>query len=905
MSREIDRRDFTQNKVTPARQEALDTLAAGVSEELPGRQRIRIAGWDPVTGNPAAVVTEASPPEKGDYVRRAMEHMQGIRSVLTLNAAESPEYLPDPNVQQTSSGAVAVHLQQYYRQIPIFQASETVRFAPDGALTETAGSSISVTRQYEVDPRLSARAAVLAAAQHIAAPDADELDAVDPFGEPLAPAPVDLAGWEPQVVAAFLDQPEQPTVIAAGPFAENIKASLIWFPLGDEMRLSWEVILTMPAHQGQYRTLVDAANGEILYCRQLMRSLLGGASASGVGTASGAAAAPARGSVYLVDGSQPRQLVDFPRPWDSYGLPVPPDLPLPAPDPWVETDATTGNSTFARLGEGGPPYRGQLQAGGLVFDPPDPAGDEQKVLNIFYYNCFMHDFFYLLGFREADGNFQQDNFNRGGAPSDRVDAIAHPGAVWGTANMYTPVDGMHPIMNMGLVTSTGRHTAFDSTVVFHEFMHGVTNRLVGGPMNSRALDAPQSGGMGEGWGDYIACTINNSTVVGAWVVNRQGGIRAFPYTSSFPDHFGMLGSGRHNEVHNIGEIWCAALLEMNRQIGAVLGVQLVVDALKLSPANPSFLEMRDAILQALDHKRDARQLSAEEHQQARRGVWQAFSKFGMGPAARSNGASLSGISADFSLPEEPGGQAVRLQVEPNLEIPDRNPSGVASEIAVTQAARIGRLDVFVDIEHTYIGDLQVTLAPPGGPPILLHDRSGASAQNLVRTYTSLNTPSLAELHGREAQGAWLLRVADLAARDTGRLLSWGMELDLQASEQVFQGEAAPGLAIPDRDPAGISSAISLTGVGEVRSLRLEVDITHTYIGDLVVGLVAPSGRRAMLHNREGGSQDNLIAVYTAENTPDLAALAGEPAQGSWILVVSDLAGRDVGKLNRWSIALTL
>lgn len=904
MGREIDRRDFTQNKVTPARREALETLAAGVSDELPGRQRIRIGGLDPVTGNPAAVITESAMPEKGDYIRRAMEHMQGIRSVLTLGAAEIPEYQPDPNVQQTSSGAVAVHLQQYYRQIPIFQASETVRFAPDGALTETTGSSVSVTRQYDVDPRLSARAAVLAAARHVAAPDSDEMDATDPFGEPLAPAPVDLTGWEPQVVAAFPDQPEQPTVIAAGPFAENIKASLVWFPLGDEMRLSWEVILTMPAHQGQYRTLVDAANGEILYCRQLMRTLLGGSAASGVNTAT-SAAVPARGSVYLVDGSQPRQMVAFPRPWDSYGLPVPPDFPLPAPDPWVEADATTGNSTFARLGEAGPPYRGQLQAGGLVFDPPDPAGDEQKVLNIFYYNCFMHDFFYLPGFREADGNFQQDNFNRGGAPSDRVEAIAHPGPVWGTANMYTPVDGMHPVMNMGLVSSTGRHTAFDSSVVFHEFMHGVTNRLVGGPMNSRALDAPQSGGMGEGWGDYIACTINNSTTVGAWVVNSPGGIRAFPYDSSFPDHFGMLGRGRYSEVHNIGEIWCAALLEMNRQIGAVLGVQLVVDALKLSPANPSFLDMRDAILQALDHMRDARQLSAEEHQQARLGIWQAFSKFGMGPAARSNGASLSGIVADFNLPEEPGGETLRLQVEPNLEIPDRTASGVASELTVSQAGQIGRLDVFVDIEHTYIGDLQVTLSPPDGPPVLLHDRSGASADNLVRTYTSLTTPALAELHGRQAQGVWVLRVADLAARDTGRLRSWGMELELETSQQVLQGEAAPGLAIPDHDPAGIASTIALDGEGEVRSLRLRVDITHTYIGDLVVSLVAPSGRRAVLHNRDGGGQDNLIAEYSAQTTPGLAALVGEPAQGNWVLVVSDLAGRDVGKLNRWSLEVTL
>ena len=110
--------------------------------------------------------------------------------------------------------------------------------------------------------------------------------------------------------------------------------------------------------------------------------------------------------------------------------------------------------------------------------------------------------------------------------------------------MATLVDGRSPVMKMGPV-GTNRHTAFDSTVVFHEFMHGVTNRLVGGPMNERALDDPQSGGMGEGWGDYVACTIHDTTVVGAWVVDDPGGIRGFAYDSNFPDNFADLGTGRY------------------------------------------------------------------------------------------------------------------------------------------------------------------------------------------------------------------------------------------------------------------------------------------------------------------------------------------------------------------------
>jgi extracellular elastinolytic metalloproteinase len=176
-------------------------------------------------------------------------------------------------------------------------------------------------------------------------------------------------------------------------------------------------------------------------------------------------------------------------------------------------------------------------------------------------------------------------------------------------------------------------------------------------MDDQALEAPQSGGMGEGWGDYVACTINESTVVGAWVVNNPGGIRGFPYDAEFPNNFGELGTGRFARlpngdipVHNIGEIWCATLLEMNRRLGRLPGLQLVVDALKLAPANPSFLDMRDAILRAADDLRMAGGLDDAEHTAARQGIWGAFAKFGMGPGARSNGAQLSGIAADFTVP---------------------------------------------------------------------------------------------------------------------------------------------------------------------------------------------------------------------------------------------------------------
>ncbi len=893
MSREVDRRDFSVNRVTPAREAEMQSRAAEASDRLPGEHTVDVVSFSAATGNPARVASRAAPAERGDYVRRALNHVQNIVGALGFAPVQPPEFVADPHAQTASSGAVTVHLQQQYKGISIFDAAQAVRFAPDGTLTETAGNSITVEGDLDVAPALSVRQAVLKAAAHVAVPDEDEQGATDEFGEPLTFTSVDLTGFEAKVVATFPDMPSQSTVIEAGPFAEPIKANLLWFPLDNNLRLTWEVVITLPRHEGQYRTLVDAEAGEILYCRQLMKTAL------------------ARGNVYRVDGGQPRQMTDFPLPLQTYDLPVPNDLPSGFPDHWVAANQSVGNSVNAHLDDFGVTIEGQMRDGVLTFDPADPTGDDQKVLNIFYYNCFMHDFFYLLGFREADGNFQQNNFERGGAPTDPVDARSFSGAVFGTASMATPIDGTNPVMRMGLVTSTDRHTAFDSSVVFHEFTHGVTNRLVGGPMNARALEALQSGGMGEGWSDYIACSINDTTVVGAWVVNRPNGIRGFPYDSNFPDNFGDLGQGRYTEVHNIGEIWCATLLEMNRQIGKVLGVQLVVDALKLSPANPSLLDMRDAILLALDNKLAAGQLSGDEHPSARRGIWTAFAHFGMGPNARSNGASLSGIVADFNLPpdlEPPeAGPVIEVSVEPNLAIPDNQSTGVTSTLNVQQPGKITHLTVSVDIEHTYIGDLQVSLISPGGRTVILHNRSGASTDNISKSYSSDDTPALASLLGEQVQGDWTLKIADLARLDVGTLRRWGLDAyaELEAGPKTVQGEVAPGQTIPDNDPTGISSAIAIDQSGLAQEVSLSLDITHTYIGDLRVELIAPAGQQVMVHNRSGGSRDNLITTYDPTSTPALAALKGQSIRGNWILRVTDLAGRDVGKLNKWSLTLTL
>lgn len=893
MGREIDRRDFRIDRASAARESELHSEAERASDALPAAHRVHIERFGKALGNPTRVVSEAAPAELGKYVARAKNHLQSIRRVLGLTSSQPVEYIPDKDYQTTSDGAVAVHLQQAYKGLKIFEATQVVRFKPDGALADTLGETANVDQELDLSPRVSINEAVLKAAAHVAAPGGDEQQ-VDPFGEPMRYSRIDMTGIGLKVLKTISDGPDQATYFEPGPFEDKIKASLILFPLNGDLRLAWEVMLSLPDAEGQYRTMIDADDGSVLYCRQLMQWIAG------------------RGNVYQVDGSENRRMIDFPRPLIDYGLPIPDDLPAEMPDDWINETSSEGNNVRAHLGTSGPTIEGNGQSGLVSFDPVLATGDDQKVLNIFYYNAYMHDFFYLLGFREQDGNFQGGNLGRGGAESDRVDARAHSGSVFGTANMATPIDGLNPVMNMGLVSSTNRHTAFDSSVVFHEFMHGVTNRLVGGPANSSALEPPQSGGMGEGWGDYIACTINQDDTVGSWVTDRALGIRGFRYDSNFPDHFGDLGTGRYDEVHNIGEIWCATLLDMNRRIGSVLGVQLVVDALKLSPASPSFLDMRDAILVALDNRFAANIIDANEHADTRRAIWATFASFGMGPNASSNGASLSGIVADFNLPAEPGpvpapdpAPGGAIVVTPDLPIPDAQPAGVFSSLTFPGNGAVASVVVTLDILHTYIGDLRVSLTSPAGATVQLHSQAGGSSDDLVQTYTVADTPGLASFVGQPSQGSWTLNVADLVGQDVGTLREWSLDIATDTTEGIVRGRATPNLSIPDFSDTGVRNAIAIQHDGVLQRISVDVTIKHTYIGDLQVSLTAPNGAVAVLHDKTGGSADNLVRTYTSEDTTSLQSLQGSVVRGNWTLHVVDSARRDIGTLEQWGIEIEL
>ena len=640
MARQLDKRDFSYVAVPEA------GGADGGRGAVADRPEV-----DPFTGSIRKLEVDTAGFAEQSTRLKAME-LAREASVQAPGFIESEpaEFGLPQDVTTTSAGAEIVHLQQLHRGIPVFQSGRTVHFRPGGQAAVT-GAAVEALGETESEPSLDARGAVIAAATFVAeGDDEDSTEETDGFGSPRAVA-IELPDDFQPVQTATFDLPAQPTTFLAEPFEGPIKASLVYLYMGPEVRLTWQVELVFPDAAADYAVLVAAGENnpsEILYAADRVCHLLGMCEVH--------AHNPERSA---------RASADFPLP--AGALPGTLNQAPPAQH-WIgDQPDTSGNNVVCR-GEVQGLVSGVLDGDVVRFGPFDAASDEDHVAHTFYHCNVMHDFFEALGFDEASGNFQLANLSGAPGGGDPVQAIVFEGAVQGTASMATPPDGQSPTMRMGLVAGTNRHTALDSEVVFHEFTHGVTNRLVGGRLDQNSLGQPQSRGMGEGWSDYFALTFHNvlvdndKTVVGDWVIKNPSGIRKFPYNNSFPDGFSALGTGRYmGGPHAIGEIWCATLTKATRDLAASLNDkpracaiawQSVVDGLKVTAANPSFLDARDAIVDAIEDLHAGGLITEDEHRKTRQAFWKAFAHFEMGNNATSQGASLIGIVGDDTLPPE-------------------------------------------------------------------------------------------------------------------------------------------------------------------------------------------------------------------------------------------------------------
>ncbi|HEX7844053.1 MAG TPA: M36 family metallopeptidase [Kofleriaceae bacterium] len=398
------------------------------------------------------------------------------------------------------------------------------------------------------------------------------------------------------------------------------------------------------------------------------------------------------------------------------------------------------------------------------------------VANAFFLVNDYHDRTYRLGFTEASGNFQTNNFGKGGAQNDPVNVDAQDGSGTNNANFSTPTDGSRPRMQMFLFSlkngagGVRQDGDFDPSVIYHENTHGLSNRLVGGG-STGCLGGIQSGGMGEGWGDFMGSSFLNNPVVGAYVTgNATVGIRKASMANS-PFTYANIKDGTMTEVHNAGEIWAATLWDVRKLVGAAVVEQLVVSGMKLTPCNPTMLNARDAIIQA-----DAN-INAGAN---RCKLWTAFAGRQMGTGASSaNANSTSTIVLSTAVPTDCAGGGTGTtrnftSTDVPKSIPDNNATGVRSNISVTPTGLdIQRVTVDTNITHTFRGDLVIQVIAPNGQTATLSNRAGGSADNFVAT--GLDITSSFTL-GSAASGTWQLFVRDLAAVDVGTINSFALHI---------------------------------------------------------------------------------------------------------------------------------
>lgn len=346
---------------------------------------------------------------------------------------------------------------------------------------------------------------------------------------------------------------------------------------------------------------------------------------------------------------------------------------------------TRGNNVFAQEDANADDAGGARPDGGssLNFDFPIDLTKAPSTyvsaatVNLFYLNNIIHDIHARYGFDAASGNFQRNNYGQGGLGNDQVFADAQDGSGVDNANFATPPDGQSGRMQMyGFdLTTPGRDGDLDSEIVIHEYGHGVSTRLTGGPANSASLQALQSAAMGEGWGDFWALMFtqrptdaqNDAYPSGNYVLGQTAsgpGIRQFPYSfdlSIDPHNYGDFNTD--NEAHDGGEIWASTLWDINWLLidkygfdadlytgtkGNERALSLVMEALKIQPANPSMLDARDAILAA------DRLLYGGVDQYE---LWQAFARRGMGFSASDGGSADSATVIPASdIPATPKGE---------------------------------------------------------------------------------------------------------------------------------------------------------------------------------------------------------------------------------------------------------
>jgi hypothetical protein len=599
---------------------------------------------------------------------------------LTPNQVAGLELVAD---YENPAGNMAwVEFEQRINGLPVFRGLIRGGFTARGELARSTGqlASYSDGGSFAVTPSYGAAEAVSRAAASV--------------------------GWfAPANALAQTGVDRGKVTIARGPMADDASAWLMYFPLAPGVaRLAW--CTEIWGDPDAYMVVLDADTSTVLFRKNLTNFQTQAATYRVYTEDSPAPMSPSttlpgsgtqapfisRTSVTLI-GNEP------PTTFNNLG--------------WM-TDGvnggngfTDGNNVEAGLDRDGvngvdAPIDGASRVFDFAFNPAvdEPLAGSPPINNYqrgeatdaFYWTNLYHDRLYLLGFTEVARNFQNDNFGRGGAQADRIRAELQDSSGTNNANFSTLSDGNRGRMQMFIFPgpTPDRSSGLDHDILLHELTHGTSNRLHN---NASGLQTTFAASMGEGWSDFYARALlstaaedpNGIYAAAAWSTfqllgltdNYYYGIRRFPYAVKTnvgangkphnPLTFADVDATQINtsdgafarnpifgntafEVHNAGEIWCMALLEVRarfiNRLGFAVGnqriLQIVTDAMKLDPVNPHFLQGRDSILAAANAGGATVADIAD--------IWNGFATRGMGVSAQVLNAGTGSVIEAFDTP---------------------------------------------------------------------------------------------------------------------------------------------------------------------------------------------------------------------------------------------------------------
>lgn len=663
-----------------------------------------VVAVDPVTGTPRQVLRTdgtLTGPSGAPAAQIALDYVRAHRDVFRLTDADLAA-LGEPEVV-VSGGTRYLRWTQRHAGIPVTGAGLRAQVSSDGRLIAIQGAPLTDTAPAgAAAPRIGAATALQRARRDAGA-----------------------AGATPSV------RRTAPGARRTTTFADDSRARLAIFPTPDGNRLVWSLLADV-GPQEQFAYLVDATDGTVLKRTNLVRHL------SGHGTAW--SYAPSDGpNERMLDGYT-QELKPFEDDWilgggtrlagryahaysdvddnDRPGLaeevpsnettpPDPEDPEAPVLPVWNYpfTPVTTGFQCPT------PAYPCSWES--LAPGTWETNREQNAVQSFWFVNRF-HDHLRDapgIGFDDVSGNFELSADGLSGDPvivntSDGADLtflngddeIAHhpDDAHLSNANMFTPPDGLSPRMQMylfmafaGDANTLDGNGGDDASVVYHEYGHGLSSRLVVDEDGVAALNAPQSGAMGEAWSDWYALDLlvaegdqadtpaPGEVMLGGYL---GGGVNTFRYGSldcpvgisatncpagggyTFGD-FGRVWAGTETvygpQVHADGEIWGQTLWDLRTAVIAAReeaggtyeeGLRdvraLVTGGMRGSVANPSFLEMRDQIL-AADQNPDV--TNGVYHDV----IWEVFAARGMGVYADSYTGFDPAPQESFDLPPAP------------------------------------------------------------------------------------------------------------------------------------------------------------------------------------------------------------------------------------------------------------